>query len=59
MPVTKCPKCGEEYDSFYSSHECKKELEEKREKEEEKWKHKSAITRFFIFPPGIPFPIKN
>jgi len=58
MPITKCPKCGEEYDAFYSSHECKKELEEKREKEEEKWKHKSAIAKFFAFSPGIPLPIK-
>lgn len=58
MPSTKCPKCGEEYDPFYSSHECKKEEKEKKEKEEEKWKHKSAIAKFFTFPPGIPLPLK-
>lgn len=58
MPLTKCPKCGEEYDPFYTSHECKKEEEEKREKAEEKWKHKSAIAKFFTFPPGIPLPLK-
>lgn len=58
MPITKCPKCGEEYDAFYSSHECKKELEGKREKEEEKWKYKSTIAKFFIFPLGTPLPLK-
>ena len=25
MSLTKCPKCGEEYDAFYSFHECKRE----------------------------------
>jgi hypothetical protein len=25
MPIEKCPKCGEEYDSLYSSHSCKEE----------------------------------
>ncbi len=24
MPIIKCPKCGEEYDSMYSSHSCEK-----------------------------------
>ena len=58
MPLTKCPKCGEEYDPFYFSHECEKELEEKKEKEEEKWKHKSVIAKFFTFPPGTPLLLK-
>lgn len=24
MPIVKCPKCGEEYDSIYALHSCKK-----------------------------------
>lgn len=26
MPIVKCPKCGEEYDSMYSFHSCKKSM---------------------------------
>lgn len=58
MPIIKCPKCGEEYDTVLSIHVCKVEEKEKLVKEEEKWKHKSTIARFFIFPPGTPLPLK-
>jgi len=58
MPIIKCPKCGEEYDTVLSIHVCKVEEKEKLVKEEEKWKHKSTIARFFIFSPGTPLPLK-
>lgn len=30
MPIVKCPKCGEEYNSMYSFHSCKKDKEGKK-----------------------------
>jgi len=40
MPIVKCPKCGKEYDSMYSFHQCQRIKErkpQKTEKQREKW----------------------
>lgn len=39
MPIVKCSKCGEEYDSMYSFHRCQRIREQSFQKTEEggKW----------------------
>jgi len=34
MPIKKCSKCGEEYDSMYSFHSCKEKNKKHRNKED-------------------------
>jgi len=41
MPIVKCPKCGEEYDTLYSFHSCKKSEKDGKQAIQEKsrsWK---------------------
>jgi hypothetical protein len=58
MPLTKCSKCGEEYDTLYSIHECKKEEGEKKKKEEERWRKTSDLGRIFMYHPEAPKSVR-
>ena len=51
MPIVKCQECGEEYDSMYSFHSCKKENKQKLDVPEETGKSKKlfGIDRRIFF----------
>lgn len=55
MPLIKCQKCGQEYDSFYSIHICEKTETEKKEKERQKWETASSLRRIFMYHPQASF----
>jgi hypothetical protein len=52
MTIEKCPKCGEEYDSLYSLHEC--EAIEETEKRRKEWEEASGFKKLFMYHPDVP-----